>query len=186
MQMNSTDILNSIGQFSSLDQELFEKYTSRQVLQKKEVLLQEGEICRAFYFIISGSFTQYHTTDLDELIVDLHVQHEWMFNQESLTEQLPSKTSIRAFSNSEIIALRLENFHSLCSHSPAFLQFGKILNQPKVRLLLFDSGWSPIEKYKFILQNKPELLRTFPLKLLASYLKMTPETLSRARATVVS
>lgn len=181
--MTNVGVLNKIGQFSHFDCDLFDKYTTRQKLNKNEFLLKEGDICNSFYFVLEGSFIQYQIKDIEEKIVDLHLNNEWMFNQDSLTEQIPSKTNIRAFSNSEVLSLTLNGFHYLCSKSQAFLQFGKILNQNKYRTSLYDSSLNPIEKYDFIIKIKPELTSTFPLKLIASYLKLTPETLSRVRAT---
>lgn len=181
--MTNEKILNGIGKFSDLDCEHFEKYSTRQKLNKNEFLLKEGEICSSFYFVIDGSFTQYQIKDIEERIVDLHLKNEWMFNQDSLTEQIPSQNNIRAFTNSEILTLTLNGFHYLCSKSQAFLQFGKILNQTKYRTSLFDSSLNPLEKYDFISKIRPELTNTFPLKLIASYLKLAPETLSRVRAT---
>lgn len=180
--MTNAEILNSIGHFSSFDCELFDKHTSKQMLHRNDILLKEGAVCDSFYFVLQGSFIQYQNKDIDEHIVDLHLKNEWMFNQESLTEQSPSLTNIRAFSNSEIRSLSLHNFHCLCAQSQAFLQFGKILNQTKYRTSLYDSSLSPSDKYQFIMKTKPELINIFPLKLIASYLKMTPETLSRVRA----
>lgn len=181
--MTSEEILNSIGQFSHFDCELFDKCTTRQKLNKNEFLLKEGEICNAFYFVIEGSFTQYQIKDIDIKIVDLHLKKEWMFNQESLMEQNPSQTNISAFSNSEVLIVTLSGFHYLCSKSQAFLQFAKIMNQTKYRTSLFDSSLNPAEKYDFITKFRPQLISTFPLKLIASYLKLSPETLSRVRAT---
>jgi hypothetical protein len=40
---------------------------------------------------------------------------------------------------------------------------------------------TPLEKYQFVLQTRPQLVQVFPLKMIASYLKVTPETLSRVR-----
>lgn len=181
--MTSVEILNSLGQFSSFEIELFDKHSSRQRLNRNDILLKEGEVCKSFYFVLQGSFVQFQTIDIEDQIVDLHLNNEWMFNQESLTEQLPSMTSIRAFSKSEILSLSLNSFHCLCAKSQAFLQFGKILNQTKYRTSFYDSAKNPTEKYKFITRTKPELIKVFPLKLIASYLKVTPETLSRVRAT---
>lgn len=181
--MTNEDILNGIGKFSELDCELFGKFSTRKKLNKDEFVLKEGEICNSFHFVIKGSFVQYKIKDIDEKIIDLHLGNEWMFNQDSLTEQIPSKTNIKAYSNSEIITLTLNGFHFLCSKSQAFLQFAKIINQTKHRTLLFDSSLNPMEKYNFIRKIRPELTNTFPLKLIASYLKLTPETLSRVRAT---
>lgn len=180
--MSNTEILNQIGQFSSADLELFDKFTSRQKVPKNNILLKEGEICSACCFVLQGSFIQYRCSDEDVQVVDLHVKNEWMFNQESLTEQSPSKTAFKAFSNAEILSLTLDSFHYLCSKSQAFLQFGKILNQAKFRTSLYDNSLNPSEKYQFVMKRKPEILAIFPLKLIASYLKMTPETLSRVRA----
>lgn len=181
--MTTQEILDSLGQFTNFDTELFEKHSTRRTLNKNEVLLNEGEICKSFFFILSGSFSQFQICDIDEVIVDLHLQNEWMFNQQSLTEQTPSSTTIKAFSKSEIIDLSLNSFHCLCTKSQSFLQFGKILNQTKHRTSLFDRSLNPSEKYKFINLTKPELTKIFPLKMVASYLKITPETLSRVRAT---
>lgn len=181
--MTTSEILSSLGQFSNFDAELFEKHSARRTLNKNEVLLNEGEVCKSFYFILSGSFSQFQTHDIDEVIIDLHLQNEWMFNQQSLTEQTPSNTTIKAFSKSEIIELSLNSFHCLCSKSQSFLQFGKILNQSLNRVFLFDNSLKPNEKYSYINKAKPELAKVFPIKMIASYLKIAPETLSRVRAT---
>lgn len=180
--MTKQEILNSIGQFSNFDLELFEKYSTQKTLVKNEVLLNEGEICKCFYFILSGSFSQFQIHDIDQVIIDLHLQNEWMFNQQSLTEQVPSNTTIKAFSKSEIIELSLNSFHCLCSKSQSFLQFAKILNQSVNRVFLFDNSLKPNEKYSYINKVKPELTKVFPIKMVASYLKIAPETLSRVRA----
>lgn len=180
--MTTQEILNSLGQFSNFDLELFEKHSANRKLNKNEVLLNEGEVCKSFYYILSGSFSQFKTDGIDDVIIDLHLQNEWMFNQQSLTEQTPSDTTIKAFSKSEIIELSLNSFHCLCSKSPSFLQFGKILNQSLNRVFLFDNSLKPIEKYNYINKAKPELTKVFPIKMIASYLKIAPETLSRVRA----
>lgn len=180
--MITKNILSSLGQFSNVEIELFEKHSARRVLKKNEVLLKEGEVCKSFYFILSGAFSQFRIEDIDEVIIDLHLQGEWMFNQQSLVEQTPSRTTIRAFLPSEVIELSLTGFHYLCSKSQSFLQFGKILNQPVNRTFLFDNSLQPNEKYRFINEVKPGLVSVFPIKMIASYLKMAPETLSRVRS----
>ncbi|WP_226389147.1 Crp/Fnr family transcriptional regulator [Penaeicola halotolerans] len=180
--MTTKEVLDDLGQFSDFDSALFEKYALRRKLDKNEVLLHEGEICKSFFFILSGAFFQFQTVDTDEVIIDLHLQNEWMFNQESLTEQVPSNTTIKAFTKSEIIELSLHSFHHLSSQAPAFLQFGSILNQTKHRTSLFDNSLSPADKYHYINLIKPELTKVFPLKMISSYLKVAPETLSRVRA----
>ena len=180
--MTTQEILNGLGQFSHFDITLFEKHTTREKFEKNKVLLSENEVCKSVYYILSGSFFQFQTTEMDEPIIDLHLQSEWMFNQQSLTEQTPSNTTIKAFSKSEVINLSLNSFHCLCSKSQSFLQFGKILNQSKNRIAIFDNSLNPTQKYNYINNAKPELAKVFPIKMIASYLKIAPETLSRVRA----
>lgn len=62
------------------------------------------------------------------------------------------------------------------------MQFGKILNQSKNRIAIFDNSLNPAQKYNYINNAKPELAKVFPIKMIASYLKIAPETLSRVRA----
>lgn len=180
--MTTREILNSLRQFSDFDTGHFEKYSIKKVLNKNEILLNEGDVCKCFYFILSGSFSQFQTHEIDEVIIDLHLPNEWMFNQQSLTEQIPSDTTIKAFSKSEVIELSLNNFHCLCAKSQSFLQFGKILNQSKNRTLIFDNSLNPNEKYHYVNKSKPQLTKVFPIKMIASFLKISPETLSRVRA----
>lgn len=180
--MKALEILSRIGQFTSFDTELFEKHSIKRMINKNEILLNEGEVCKSFYFILSGSFSQFQIHDIDEVIIDLHLQNEWMFNQQSLTTQKPSTTIIKAFSKSEVIDLNLASFHSLCLKSQSFLQFGKILNQSENRTFIYDNSLRPSEKYSYITKVKPQLTRVFPIKMVASYLKVAPETLSRVRA----
>jgi hypothetical protein len=132
--------------------------------------------------VLSGSFYQFLTDEAGENILDLHVQDEWMFNQTSFINQSPSKTSIRAFSNAEVLELNLYGLHELISKSQSFLQLSRILDRANTRIHFFDHSLSPAQKYNFITESKPLLLQVFPLKMIASYLKITPETLRRVRA----
>ena len=181
-RMTTQNILANIGRFSTFDLELFEKHITQRIFNKNDVLLKEGEICKSIYFIVSGSFFQYLTQDFTEVIIDLHLQNEWMFNHQSLIEQTPSHTTIKAFAKSEVIELSLMSFHCLTPQSQSFLQFGKILNQTHNRTHIFDNSLTPAEKYNYIKKAKPQLAKVFPIKMIASYLKIAPETLSRVRA----
>ena len=58
---------------------------------------------------------------------------------------------------------------------------GKLLDQAVSRIEFYDNNNSPDEKYVHLLENKPIVIRKFPQKVIASYLKITPETLSRVR-----
>jgi len=176
------EILNSIGHYSSQDVLLFEKYTTPRIFRKNEVLLNEGEICRSVYYILSGSFFQFLSNEITETIIDLHLPKEWMFNHSSLIGQTPSNTTIKAFSKADVIELSLNNLHNLIAKSQSFLNLARIFNQADNRTFLFDNSLNPAQKYKYITDVKPLISQVFPVKMIASYLKIAPETLSRVRA----
>lgn len=180
--MTVQKILDNIGQFSSFDISLFEKYSIRKNFNKNEILLKEKEVCQSVYYILSGSFFQYQSNDLTESIIDLHLQDEWMFNQQSLVGQTPSNTVIKAFIKSEVIELSLSGLHTLIAKSQNFLQLNRLLNQMNNRAMLFDNSLNPTQRYNYIKKAKPNITQVFPIKMIASFLKIAPETLSRVRA----
>jgi len=182
MNMTAQEILSHVGQFSDNEVLLFEEHIVHRSFHKNEALLHVGEICKSVYFILSGSFYQFHSDGLTETIIDLHLPEEWMFNHPSLINQAPSDTTIKAFEQSEVLELSLMNLHSLIASSQAFLRLASIFDQTSHRTYLFDNALSPIQKYNYIKKAKPPIVQVFPVKMIASYLKITAETLSRVRA----
>ena len=73
------------------------------------------------------------------------------------------------------------SLHNLIEISPVFFQLGKLLQPTTLRTQFYDDSMTPIEKYKYVLEHRPQLLQRFPLKYIAAYLKIAPETLSRVR-----
>lgn len=180
--MSAQEILTGTGTFSSHDLLLFEEKAMRKTVKKNDMVLRQGEICQSVYFILSGSFVQFQSDHETETIIDLHLPKEWMYNHSSLIGQKPSDTTIKAFEDAEVIGLSLYHLHELIARSQSFLNFGRIFDQANHRTYLFDNALSPAEKYQYIKKSKPLIVQVFPVKMIASYLKITPETLSRVRA----
>ncbi|WP_336518220.1 Crp/Fnr family transcriptional regulator [Pollutibacter soli] len=178
------DILKTNGVYNTVDAELFERYTKVREPGAGESLLQPGEICRSISFLVKGAVYQYQNNNDDVNILDLFIPEDWFLNINSFTSQNPSESFIKSFTASTVLELDIQSLHYLIGRSPAFLQLGKIFERSASRLVFFDNRFSPAQKYQWILDNKPELLQLFPLKMIASFLKITPETLSRVRETL--
>lgn len=176
------DILQAVGRFTTEDCVLFENHLVKKQVKKNDLLLKEGEICREVFYIVSGSVYEYSDAGIDENIIDLHSEKEWLLQYESFVAQKPSPHIIKAYTDCELLALAVTQLHQLIALSPAFLQMGRILEKGLARTYYFDNALTPAKKYQHLLQTKPQLLQAFPLKLIASYLKITPETLSRVRS----
>jgi CRP-like cAMP-binding protein len=177
-----SEILRATGSYSDQDVALFEKQASIRHVEKGQVLLRKGEVTRSLFFILKGAVFQYKTgPETERDIIDLHLDLEWLFNYTSLIGQKPSECEMEAFVDSTVLELSLETLHYLTGKSLAFLQLNKVLERAVSKLHFFDNSMTPLEKYQFILNTRPQLIQVFPLKMIASYLKITPETLSRVR-----
>ncbi|WP_051335913.1 Crp/Fnr family transcriptional regulator [Aquimarina latercula] len=182
MDTSILEFLNKAGKFSDEESSLLQNEVIYKELKKDAFLLRKGEVCSSLYFVISGSFYQYYMdTNLDKNIIDLRIQNDWVIDHKSFTGRKPSEFEIQAYENSAVYELTIDAIHKLIAISPTFFQIGKVLEESTARISFFDHNNTPDEKYAYILKNKPLLLQNFPQKIIASFLKITPETLSRVR-----
>ncbi len=174
--------LAKVGRFSEEEVTFLTEELQYRTLKKDEILLDKGHICASLSFVLSGAFYQYKIdADENKNIIDLNVTNDWILNHKSFTTQKTSEYYIQAYVESSICFLTIESIHRLIAKSQAFLQMGKILEIAISRVEFFDNNNTPDEKYQYLLENKPEIIQKFPQKLIASYLKITPETVSRVR-----
>lgn len=174
------NILNKIGQFSEEEILLFESKISSKLFKKDEILLNEGELCSSVFYIIKGAAYQFVYTDIDENIIGLHIEEDWCLNYSSFINRKPSTAIIKAYTNVEVIELKIAAIHELISLSPSFFQLGKFLEDTRIQH--FDNAQTALQKYNHLTLSKSALFQKFPLKMIASYLKIAPETLSRIRS----
>lgn len=182
-----SEILNTTGNYSQEELRLFERAAWVRKVLKQEMILPKGQVASSVYYLLEGSVMQYETVpDSVHQIIDLHMAGEWFLNYESLITQRPSRVSIEAFTDSTFVEISLESLHYLIGKSVAFLQLNRVLEGALTRMQFFDQSMTPMQKYNTILEHRPGLIQAFPLKMISSYLKITPETLSRVRNSVAN
>ena len=182
MEKSLSKLLKNAGEFSEDEIVILKQELQYKELKKGECVLEKGNICSTIYFVISGSFYEYNLdSDLEKNVIDLFTENDWVLNHKSFTSRKPSQNTIQAFEESTVYELSIESIHKLIALSQNFLQMGKILDTAVSRINFFDNNNTPDEKYECILKTRPVLIQKFPQKFIASYLKITPETLSRVR-----
>lgn len=160
-------------------------------LRKHKFLLQEGDICRQHAFVTSGCLKSY-SVDRDgmEHIVKFAVEHWWIADRESLLSGEPAKLNIDAVEDSEAVLISKKDFDLICQQIPAFNDMVNAILQNAYNAAqnrnLANISLSACEKYEYFLQRYPDLALRIPQGMIASYLGISPETLSRARNQVMS
>ena len=152
---------------------------------KNEKILSEGETCENIYWIVKGLVRQFYYKNNKELTEYMATENTVVMCIESLFREQPSKLQIMAIEPTilyclpkarlEAVAMKSVNIQILYRK---ILEESLILSQIHADMLRFESA---IDRYQKLVKRSPQLVLRAPLVYIASYLQMTPETLSRVR-----
>ena len=154
--------------------------------RKGDFLVQEGERNSNFYIISKGIWRGHYLNDGVDVSVWFASEGEAIFSSWGYIENTPSLVSIEAMCDSELYGIYKAKLESFYASSAELANFGRRLFEQQFLGLenWIISGGSPRakERYLTLLEENPELLQYVPLKHIASYLWITPQSLSRIRA----
>lgn len=178
--------LNKIYPFSEQQLYLFTDKLIYRNLKKKDFLLKENEVSDGITFILAGSFRFFKKIEDGELTIKFFVENNWIADLESLLNQQPSKNYIEAIEDSEVASISLIDIHRLMDMYPCFRMLNALMTDLTISTsyIATINSKSPDKRYQELLLEHPQWINRFPQKLIASYLGMAPETLSRVRAKI--
>lgn len=154
---------------------------------KRQFLLREGEVCRHITFIVKGATRQYLLDAKgNEQILNLSIDNWWTSDRESFHNETPSVYNIVAWEDSDVLMLPKANgWYDKVNAIPAFSEMRKKLDDhhhmATQRRLLSSVTSTAGQRYSELVHSYPEFLRRFPQHMIASYLGITKETLSRIK-----
>lgn len=151
------------------------------------LLLREGEVCRYVYFIVSGCL-QVFVIDKNghESTRELYVEEQWTTDIFGFQNQNPSSEYIRCVEHCKLLRIHFEPFQQLMEAIPAFAHiYQQILevsyNNTVYRVNTLMS-LKALDRMHWLMENKPYLMTRLSSRLLASYLGIQPETMTRLKA----
>ncbi len=154
-------------------------------LNRKEFLKVKGSIDTNLYFVVSGSLRIYVLEEFEENIIRFGYKNSFLASLDSFISEKPSDLYIQAIKKTELKVITKTAFMKFVESSPEntkiwHIMLGDIIFQQleRERDILTSS---PVERYKRVLARSPQLFQEIPNKYIASYLRMTPETLSRIK-----
>lgn len=154
--------------------------------RKGDCLVKEGERNANFYIVSEGIWRGHYLNDGVDVSVWFASEGEAVFSSWGYIENTPSLVSIEAMCDSELYGISKSSLEAFYASSAELANFGRRLFEQQFLSLenWIISGGSPRakERYLTLLEENPELLQYVPLKHIASYLWVTPQSLSRIRA----
>ncbi len=160
-------------------------------IKKRQFLLVEGHVCKYLAFVSKGLLKAYNTDEKgNEHINQFSPEGWWTSDMNSFYSGDIAFYSIDAMEDSEVLLITDEGFENLTLQVPVMDRYFRMLFQKslitKERRLVSSHTHTAEEKYRHILEYNPDLIGRVPQNLLASYLGLTPETLSRLKKHILS
>ena len=154
-------------------------------LERKEHLKIKGSIDTNLYFVKSGRLRIYVLEEFEENCIRFGYKNNFIAALDSFITEKPSDLYIQAIKKTELKVIRKTTFmrfiQSSIEYSNTWQQMlGELIYQQMERERDILTS-SPLERYKRVLARSPQLFQEIPNKHIASYLRMTPETLSRLK-----
>ena len=178
--------IQAMGNFTRDDLQLMRSLSSGKKVRRRQHLLQEGEVSQHKIFIAKGLLRTYvRREDGAEYIMRFAPENNWAADYESFTHQTPAKANIDALEDTEVILWTRENFGALSASIPAFKSFLDEFLASNLRAgydrIRMNISATAEEKYRDFITSHPDVFRRVPLHMVASYLGVSRETLSRVR-----
>jgi len=152
---------------------------------KNDFILREGETCTNIYWVVRGLVRQFYYKNEKELTEYMATENHIVMCIESLFREQPTHLQIKALEPTILIALPKADLEAVAMKSVniqilyrKILEESLILSQHHADMLRFESA---PDRYHRLVKSQPQLVLRAPLVYVASYLQMTPETLSRVR-----
>lgn len=155
-------------------------------LKKRQFFLQEGDVCKYAGFITKGCLKTY-TIDKngDEHVFQIAIEGWWVSDMYSHLTGEPATFTIEALEECELLILDLEARETIFKQIPNYERFHRILlernylaTQRRVNSMLSSSAE---ERYLAFINKYPQIVQRVPQLVIASYLGIAPESLSRIR-----
>jgi CRP-like cAMP-binding protein len=183
--INKIDIFRQFTDFNDSELEIIMPYFEMRKFKKKAILLDIGKVSNEVFYLVKGCIRLYCEKDGEELSTYFFTENMFAGSYDSFLSRKPSKVAIVTLEECEVLVLTHKSQEKLYDIFPKMNEFIRKAIEQRFVLLhdLFISYLlnSPEERYLTLLNDRPELLQRIPQHQIASFLGVTPVSLSRIR-----
>lgn len=163
----------------------FVPYLQMMRFSKGEIIKDYNKKENYIYLLTSGSVGQFVLSNAKDICINLYYENQIFSDYYSFLTQLSTSIKLECIKKAEVWAISYSQLQTLYASSTKGLMIGKAVSEAmfirkqkeQINLLTL----SPIERYIQLIENRPKIFQYVPLKVIASYLGITPESLSRLR-----
>jgi CRP-like cAMP-binding protein len=160
-----------------------------QQFKKGTVLLKEGQTSTEAYFVLEGIIRQYYLIDGEEKTTDFFADEQWVLSLNSINLNAPSKHYLECCTDCSVLVGNSEKGEGLYQKFPNLGTVSrKLMENVFVELQTKMEAFTinpPIIRYQNLLKSNPDLFQRIPQYQIASYIGVTPESLSRIRKRLI-
>lgn len=159
----------------------FEKW-----FDKNELLAEVGRICKYQFFIVEGACYSYYLNDKgDKNVIQFAIESYWIADVPSFVKGIPAIFEIAALEPTRALLLNKPNLEKLCRHFPLYDRVFRLLLQNYLANLQYRIAQTNSEdaahRYQVFASQYPQFIQRIPQYLIASFLGIAPQSLSRIR-----
>jgi len=171
---------------ASKDIDLLKETFIPKKFRRRQYFLQEGEVCVYGAFIVKGAMRKYTVDEKgEEHVVELLIENWWANDRESQIKEVPSRFFIDCWEDTDALLTTKQSMYDLIDRIPALKEWRAkisenyhIASQKRINDAI---SLSAEQRYRELEKTYPEFIQRFPQHIIASYLGISKETLSRIR-----
>lgn len=172
------------------EKQLVSEYFQPRLYRRRQYVLQEGDICTKFNFVVRGCLRMYKIDDKGNThILQFTAENSWITDLGSFHKKSPSKLNIDALEDTMVLQISYDNLIALYKQASKFDRIFRILTENSFIVLqerlLQNISSTAEERYLAFMQTYPHLSNRLPQTQIAAFLGITPEFLSRIRSNLV-
>lgn len=183
-------LIKNISKHINLTQEeisIFEKFWTERTFEKGEYILQNGDICRYDNYVVSGALKAFYINaeNGNEEIIYFAIDDWWATDIDSFSKQKPSIYNIQAIEKTTVLQISYHSFQKLLLEIPVLEKFFRIILESYLgtlqKRIIYTNVCDAESRYDDFLENYPSIATKVPQYLIASYLGVSAEFISRIR-----
>lgn len=188
--MNESTLIKNIFKHIKLSQEevsIFENFWTEKTLEKGEFLLRNGDVCRYDNYVVLGALKAFYinSENGNEEILYFAIDNWWASDLDSFSKKKPSIYNIQAIEKTTVLQIDNHSFQKLLLEIPSLERYFRIILESYLgtlqKRIIYNNVYDAEYRYYDFLKTYPDIASKIPQYLIASYLGVSAEFISRIR-----